>query len=432
MNASPKRTAALGGALAATLALTACGSKGEDSSSASGGSTGAPPAAAARTDTASVKTGPGVTASAIKLGVLTDLSGPFAPLTSALTNGNKAYWKEVNAGGGVCDRKVELVIKDHAYETQKAVVQYREIAADVAAIQQLVGSPMTAALLPSLKSDRMLSILASWPSSLLDNDFIIEVGTTYELEMINGLGYLKDKGLIKEGDKIGHLYFEGEYGEAGLAGSKAFAENNGMSVVEQKIQPTDEDMSGQVAAFKRAGVNVIAVTTSPTAMASVTGIAASQGLDVPVLGNNPTFDPAVLGSPAAAALKKHAYVTASVAPISSKAPKIAKIAKQYKADYAKETPKNAVVLGYASGKVMKATLAKACENGDLTREGIVKASRELSDVSTSGMVASSLDFSQVGEPSSRATFIARPADVIGGLKQVGSALESDEAKAFEG
>jgi ABC-type branched-subunit amino acid transport system substrate-binding protein len=429
MKASPKRTAALGGALVATLALTACGTKGDDSISS--GSSGAAPAAAG-TDTASIKAGPGITANAIKLGVLTDLSGPFAPLTSAITNGNKAYWKEVNANGGVCDRQVELVIKDHAYETQKAVVQYREVAADVAAIQQLVGSPMTAALLPSLKSDRMLSILASWPSSLLDNDFIIEVGTTYELEMINGLGYLKDKGLIKEGDKIGHLYFEGEYGEAGLAGSKAFAKNNGMTVVEQKIQPTDEDMSGQVAAFKRAGVKLIAVTTSPTAMASVTGIAASQGLDVPVLGNNPTFDPAVLGSPAAPALKKNAYVVASVAPISSKTPKIAKISKQYKADYAKETPKNAVTLGYASGKVMKETLAKACENGDLTRDGIVKASRQLSDVSTSGMVASSLDFSQVGQPSSRATFIARPADVVGGLKQIGSALESDEAKAFEG
>ena len=36
--------------------------------------------------------------------------------------------------------------------------------------------------------------------------------------MINALDYLKDKGKIKSGDKIGHVYFEGEYGENGLAG----------------------------------------------------------------------------------------------------------------------------------------------------------------------------------------------------------------------
>ena len=74
--------------------------------------------------------------------------------------------------------------------------------------------------------------------------------------MINGLGYLMEQGKLKEGDKIGHVYFEGEYGENGLKGSEAFAEEHGMEVVEQKIKATDEDMSGQVSALKRAGVKV--------------------------------------------------------------------------------------------------------------------------------------------------------------------------------
>ena len=69
----------------------------------------------------------------------------------------------------------------------------------------------------------MLSLLSAWPSSLLGNDFIIEIGAPYDIEMINGLDYLKDKGKIKSGDKIGHLYFEGEYGENGLKGSEFYA-----------------------------------------------------------------------------------------------------------------------------------------------------------------------------------------------------------------
>jgi len=162
--------------------LAACGSKGTGSSSGGG----------------SIKSGPGVTAKTIKLGVLTDLSGVFAPLAKPLTQANQLYWKDQNAKGGVCQRKVELVIKDHGYDPQKAVVQYRDISSGVAGLQQLLGSPVTAALLPTLKQDSMLSLLSAWPSSLLSNDNIIVVGTTYDVEMINGLDYLKSKGLIKK------------------------------------------------------------------------------------------------------------------------------------------------------------------------------------------------------------------------------------------
>ena len=174
------------------------------------------------------------------------------------------------------NRQVNLIVKDHGYDPQKAVVQYRDVGPKIAALQQLLGSPITAALLPTLKTDRMLSLLSAWPSSLLGNDFIIEIGAPYDIELINGLDYLKDKGKIKSGDKIGHIYFEGEYGENGLKGVKYWASKNGATVVEQKIQPTDEDMSGQVAAFKSAGVKAIAVTTGPKQLASLAGIAAAQ------------------------------------------------------------------------------------------------------------------------------------------------------------
>src|SRR3954447_12726043 len=81
----------------------------------------------------SVKTGEGITGSKIKLGLITDLSGVFAPLATPLTDAQKAYWKQVNAKGGVCKRKVELVVKDNGYDVQKAVVQYNGINTQVAA-----------------------------------------------------------------------------------------------------------------------------------------------------------------------------------------------------------------------------------------------------------------------------------------------------------
>ena len=144
MNRSLKAPFAILAVALIAIGLAACGSKGEsDSSSSSGGE--------------SIKGGPGITASTIKLGVLTDLSGVFAPLAKPLTQANQLFWKQQNAKGGVCKRTVQLDIKDHGYDPQKAVVQYRDMSQNVAALQQLLGSPVTAALLPTLKTDSMLS-----------------------------------------------------------------------------------------------------------------------------------------------------------------------------------------------------------------------------------------------------------------------------------
>src|SRR3954447_16462816 len=233
-----RRTLALGVALLAAIACAGCGK----SSSSGGGEQGG------------IKTGPGVTSSKIRLGVLTDLSGVFAPLGQALTQGQQAYWKEKNQAGGVCNRKVTLSVKDHGYDPQKAVTLYRDMSTKILGLQQLLGSPITAALLPSLERDSMYSALAAWPPSLLKSKVIEITGATYDLEAINGIDWLmKNKGL-KKGDSIGDVYFEGDYGEGGLVGVKYAAKQNGMKVVQQKIKATDTDMSGQISALKRAGV----------------------------------------------------------------------------------------------------------------------------------------------------------------------------------
>ena len=80
---------------------------------------------------------------------------------------------------------------------------------------------------------------------------------------------------------------------------------------------------------------------------------------------------------------------------------------------------------------MNEILGKACENNDLSREGIVKASRQLSNVDLQGLTAGPLDYTKVGEPSTRAVFILRPADVMGGLKAEGDVVETDEAKSYD-
>jgi ABC-type branched-subunit amino acid transport system substrate-binding protein len=133
------------------LAVAACGSN-----SGGGGST-----------PAGIPVGPGVTSSTITLGVLTDLTGAFATLGKTVTQGATLYWKDQNAKGGVCGRTVNLTTKDHGYNVQNAVALYTSMQPQVLAFQELLGSPMTAALLNSIASDTILTQPVSWSSKLL-------------------------------------------------------------------------------------------------------------------------------------------------------------------------------------------------------------------------------------------------------------------------
>jgi len=247
------------------------------------------------------------------------------------------------------------------------------------------------------------------------------VGATYDVEMTNGLGYALEKGLIKEGDTLGHIYFEGEYGANGLAGSKYMATKHGFKIVEAKIKPTDQDMSAQITQFKAAGVKAIVLTVAPGQTASAAGAAATQGLDVPIIGSNPVFAPGLLKGPAAEVLKKNLIVSSPINTFD----KHPEILADYKKKYPSVTPSLGVLFGYGMSDVMRQILDKACENGDLTPEGVLAAKGELTDIDTGDLIVP-LNFSKAGVSPSNENFILQPADVDGGAKALTEAIESPD------
>ncbi|WP_411283452.1 ABC transporter substrate-binding protein, partial [Lapillicoccus sp.] len=229
MNRNTKRGAVALMSVTMVLASAACSTKSSnDASSVQDG----------------VKVGRGIDGDTITLGALTDLTGVFAALGKDITNAQSLYWKSQNAGDKICGTyTVEETVKDHGYDTQRGIQLYSSIHNDVLAIEQTIGSPINTGLLPQFEADHMVNIPAAWAQSLSESPEIAIVGATYEVEMINVLDYLLQEGKIKEGDTIGHIYFEGEYGAGGLNGSTYFAKQHGMKVVEQQIQSTDADMT---------------------------------------------------------------------------------------------------------------------------------------------------------------------------------------------
>lgn len=395
--------------VAAALTAAGCGTKG----SGEGGST-----------SGGVKTERGVSGNTITLGALTDLTGVFAALGKDITNAQALYWAQQNAGDKVCGKyDVKLEVKDHGYVTQQGVSLYGSIRDDVLAIEQTIGSPINTALAPQLESDKMVNIPAAWAASLTENPANAIVGATYEIEMMNVLDYLLEKGKIKEGGKIGHIYFEGEYGEGGLQGSKYFAKKHNMTVVEAQIKPTDTDMTAAVTKLKAQGVDALALTVAPGQTASAASVAASQGLDVPIAGNNPVFAPALLDGPAGATLTKNLVVASPV----SSFDKNPELLKAYQAKYP-GNPTLGVVFGTAAATTMNKILTKACEDGDLTPAGVSKAKETIGEIDTGGL-AVPLKF-ETGKSPSLKSYIFAPAQVPGGAKSLSDLYEGDDAAGF--
>ncbi|HUR72653.1 MAG TPA: ABC transporter substrate-binding protein [Sporichthya sp.] len=410
-------------ALAGALVLAGCG--GGDDKADSGGSGGG-----GSTDASGVKTGPGVSDKTITLGVMTDLTGPFKDFSTTLQAGHKMWVDEVNAKGGICGRQIALETLDHGYKADTASIQFPDMEPKVAGFMELLGSPVIAALKTAIAEKQVTTMAVSWSSELLDQPYVIIVGTTYDLEIINGLDYLLEKGDIKKGDKIGHIYIDGEYGANGLRGSKYFAQTNGLTVSEAKVTSTDADMTGIVTKFKGDGVKAIALTTSPTQTASAASANASLKLNVPMVGNGPTFAPALLDTPAAAALSK-LYVVASAVPFDSPVAKAKEIATKFTKENPDIKPSFTVQYGYAQGLIWGQILTKACQSKDLSRAGINQALKASNSITTDKLV-SELDFSKPGSPSSRTVYIGQvDKGTPGGLKQVQGLKEFPDAKTYK-
>jgi ABC-type branched-subunit amino acid transport system substrate-binding protein len=382
-------------AAAAALALAAC-------------STTAPTASGGGEGGDAVTTGNGVTDTGITIGMLTDLSGPFAAGAAVQVTETKAYWDQVNADGGICDRDVTVDVQDHGYDPQKAVTLYRSIAPDVVALQQVLGGPTSAAVLPLAEQDGVYVGGVGWAGSALAYENNQLPGASNAIQAANAIDYMVDELDVPEGSSIGVVYFTGDYGNDALAGAEHAAEERGLEIVAQEITPATTDLSAQASALAQADVAGVVLAAAPTQFASLAGVLSSQGADVPIIGMNPTFNPSLLTTPAADALLANAYSMTSVSPYANADSAGVQAANDL---YATAAPDGAVgwevPLAYVQAELLKQALEGACESGDLTPEGVVAAFRDGGSVDTEGVLPDGLDYSEVGQSPTTTVFVSK-------------------------
>ena len=378
----------------------------------------------------------GVTDTTITLGVLTDRTGTYAKQGVAIGAARDLYWKDRK----VCNRTVEFIQKDHRNLVAEVVSAYPEIKDKVLALDELLGPAQIESLLPDLQKDRMTTLAASWDSALLKNPSVVVVGSTYDIEVINGIDYLLTSKVLAKGDKVGVIYADNAYGANTLRGARFSATANNLTLVEQKVIPTANDLAPAITALKAAGTKVVVLATTPTQTASAVGLAGAQAMDATFLGVTPSYTGALLGTAAKGAVEKNLLISTAITPYNSDLPAIKDFRDKLKAADVAATPPgtaasslyvNFSTYGYAQQQVMYQILDAACRMKDLTRAGVQKAWASLKSLDTNGVVPV-LDYSVPGQIPTRQTSIVKPdATVEGTLVQVQGLTTSDLAKTYQ-
>lgn len=362
----------------ALIVLSGC------ASASTGGSSG-PGAATIKADI-----GVDLAKKTITLGILSPFSGPVAdPIGKPLARGVEVFFKSINEKGGINGFKVELIAKDSQYNPQIQVEQYNQIHNQVLMIADSLGTAPTFAIKDLAAADKMLISAATLSSDLTREKYIVLVGTPYRLQVENAFDYVVNNLGIKE-PTTGIIYQNDDYGRDGLTGYKeAISAYKLKDVAQAPYATTATDFTAQISQLKDAGAKYVFVTSTPTATAKIIGTAHALGYDPQWILQSPSFSTGLLNVPALVPLLSKAWVVSQGATWGDTSKPGMREMLDDVAKYAPDQkPDGFFQFGYTESKITYAIIKKALDNGDITRDGMLKAFESLKNLDLGGLLPS--------------------------------------------
>lgn len=364
----------------ALLPLTACTQVDPGATDNDAGGTDTP----AETDT--LKTGQGVTEEAcpdainpdngcIYLGVLSDLTeGPFAALAVPITDAQRDFWRLVNERGGLSgyDIDIDANTRDTKYVAAEHAAQYNQIAGEVVALAQTLGTVNTESVLDDMTSRSLVAVPTTWWSGFAfeenDGGIVLETGYSYCTEAIVGLDWFSENHGAPT--KVQAVGYPGDYGGDSAEGVRRWAEINEVELADYVPTAPNQVAGNQdavVSAVAAASPDVVVLGIGPAETAEIVGKLAATGFTGRFMGALPTWNPALLDSPAAGAITA---MYNHMSPYENWDGESQGIQDMKEALNGSLPTNGGYVIGWAIGYPMLAVLEAAIDNGDITPEGL--------------------------------------------------------------
>ncbi|WP_054814959.1 ABC transporter substrate-binding protein [Nocardia arizonensis] len=332
--------------------------------------------------------GPGVTHSpcphavhqdtgCIYLGVLSDLGGgPYAVLGKSLQDGQLAFWNEVNRAGGIGGYEIDIskYARDTAYDSRKHAEQYSQIEPNILALAMSLGTAQTLAVLPKMDAANMITaagtLWSGWQYRDTDLNLVFDSIYSYCTEAMLGLDWFAHTHYQPQ--NIAIVAFRGNYGGDYANGVLKWAGVNGVRVGARIDTGPNTEVGNQartVAEILSTPADLVMLATGPAETAEIVGSLAAAGYTGRFLGSAPTWNGALLQTPAARPLTALYNYTSPVDGWDGNSPG----AQHARAAAAHEPTNWGYNLGWAVSYPMKAALTAAAAKGGFNRVAMRRA-----------------------------------------------------------
>jgi branched-chain amino acid transport system substrate-binding protein len=210
---------------------------------------------------------PGVTSTQILLGGTVPLSG-LASAFGTVGPGANAYFKYVNAHGGVYGRKVKYLWRDDGYDPSRTVGQTRELVQQdkVFAIFNTVGTEHNLAIRGYLNAIKVPQVFGGTGASAIGRGYKKYPWTMGYLPSFVGEGAIYGRYVVKHRPKarIAVLYENSDYGRDLLAGlQRGLGKKASRIVAKATYEVTDSDVNSQIAKLRRSKADTFMLFALP-------------------------------------------------------------------------------------------------------------------------------------------------------------------------
>ena len=321
---------------------------------------------------------PGVTETSIRLGMITDLTGPIAFLGQQLSAGAQLYLRHVNEQGGVHGRTLELLVEDDGYQPPRTIAAFRKLVDrdGIFCFFGSLGSSTTMATIPFLERERIPLVTPATFSSAISQPPRRYVFAADPINPVQSWIMVKYILEIEKAaaPRLAVVYQDDDYGRDGLKGLRVAAAHYGVPLVaEEGYRRGTVDFSTQVLNLKRADPTHVILWTVYRGAAGVMREAHMVGWHPHFIGSNATADSKIVELAGEAAADFLAVLGIAFGRADAAERHYLEVMKTYDPE-GQLSPYHA--LGYAQAQTMVEGLRRA--GRDITREKLVEAMESFS------------------------------------------------------
>ncbi|WP_374466818.1 ABC transporter substrate-binding protein [Ferrovibrio sp.] len=239
----------------------------------------------------------------IRLGTITDLSGPAAPYGHAVVNALRLRFDAVNAAGGIRGRKIRLIVEDHQFQVPRAVQAASKLIRrdHVQAMVGALGTAQVQAVLPQLRAAGIPNLFPMAASRELVHapDAITWIsGSLYYDQIRAGV-----KWMVEQRGKraVCALAQNTEYGEEVQQALRDQLGMRGQNLVAVAThRPADTDFTAAIARLRAANCDLVVLATLLRDTLLPMAAARAAGWSVDFLGPSTTHDYLLAAAPGGA------------------------------------------------------------------------------------------------------------------------------------